>query len=403
MGMSDAEDVSVVGTLPPVRLDRHEIAGSVGDLGTLLPLAILLVTANGLSPSAVFGVAGLAYLSSGLYYRIPMAVQPLKSFSALAIAHGLAPSVIASGAMLMGLCLLLLGVSGAAERLSRWFPKALIRGIQLGVGIILIRVGFRLSVDTVPGFGVSFSAALSAGTLTAITLFARNRFVPAGLLVIGGGFLTGTILTGLPALESGAVFPEVVTFSAEEFWTAATLLVLPQLPLTMTNSLPATQDVARTFYGAYSRRVTARALSIGLGVANVAAGVFGGMPVCHGSSGLTAHYHFGARTGGMGVFLGGLLLILAIVFGPGLVGFCGVIPRPVLGAMTLYVGVNHCRLVRDVDGAWGWTIAIAAGCFGGIMNHNGYGLAAGAVILGVWRITRTVARNGRTASAGIKT
>lgn len=388
--------------LPPVRLDRREIAGSFGDLGTLLPLAVLLITANRLNPTVLFGVVGLAYLLSGLYYRIPMAVQPLKSFSALAIAHTLGPSVIAAGAMLMGLCLLILGVSGAATWISRRFPKALIRGIQLGVGLILIRVGLRLCVEPVGGSAMWLPAALTVGSLATILFFARSKALPAGLLVVGGGVLVGFTLTGLPPVTPGPEIARVGGVSASDFWTAAILLVLPQIPLTLINSLPATQDVARKWYGPDSRRVTARALSIGMGIVNVAAGLVGGMPICHGSSGVTAHHRFGARTGGAGVFLGAVLLILALGFGPSLTGLCNVIPRPVLGAMLVYVGVAHCLLIRDIAGWWSWAVVLAAGGIGGVMNHNGYGLAAGLAVLGVrWVGQRWLLRDKGTACLDI--
>ena len=34
--------------------NRMEVAGSLGDLGTLLPIAIAMVLLNGLSPTGVF-------------------------------------------------------------------------------------------------------------------------------------------------------------------------------------------------------------------------------------------------------------------------------------------------------------------------------------------------------------
>ena len=369
------------GHLPPIRVDRREIAGSLGDMGTLIPLAVLLVTANGLNPTVVFGVVGLVYLLSGLYYRIPMAVQPLKSFSSLAIAFGLGPAVIGAGTILMGACLLVLGVSGAADWIARRVPRVLVRGIQLGVGVILVRVGIRLSFVPIASAGVWLSTSLAVGTGVVILLFAGSRRFPAGILAVGGGLLAGLLLSGPPPISLGLVIPRVGHLSAGAFSAAAILLVLPQLPLTLTNSLAATCDVAQSYYGRSARRVTGRALAIGLGVANLVAGVFSGMPVCHGSGGVTAHYRFGARTGGSGVFLGVFLLLLALFLGPSMAGFCTMIPRPVLGALLVYVGVAHCLLVRDVSGRWDWLIVLVTGGVGGITNHNGYGLAAGLALL----------------------
>jgi len=94
--------------------------------------------------------------------------------------------------------------------------------------------------------------------------------------------------------------------------------------------------------------VTGRALTIGLGMANIFAGIVGGMPVCHGSGGLTAHYRFGARRGAAVIFIGSLLLLLALVFGPAIEGFSRTFPKPMLGALMVFVGISHGWLIKDV-------------------------------------------------------
>jgi hypothetical protein len=383
------------------------MAGSLGDIGTLLPLAVLLVTANGLNPTVVFGVVGLTYLLSGLYYRIPMAVQPLKSFSSLAIAYGLGPSVIGAGAMLMGACLLVLGTSGAADWIARRVPRALVRGIQLGVGMILVRVGVRLSLEPIVPGGVWLSAALAVGTGLVILFFAYSKRFPAGLMVVLGGLLAGLLLFDIPAIALGPTIPVAHGLSTADFRMAALILVLPQLPLTLTNSLAATCDATESYYGPSAHRVTGRALAIGLGVANLAAGAFGGMPVCHGSGGVTAHYRFGARSGGSTMFLGGILLVLALCLGHSATSFCAMIPRPILGALLIYVGAAHCLLIRDVIGRQDWSIVLATGGVGGILNHNVYGLVAGLSVLSVmwvterWRLRRICPQHTGAAATGV--
>ena len=39
---------------PHYRFDRMELAGALGDLGTLLPLSMGMIMINGLSPSGLF-------------------------------------------------------------------------------------------------------------------------------------------------------------------------------------------------------------------------------------------------------------------------------------------------------------------------------------------------------------
>jgi len=72
----------------PFRFDWAELAGAVGDLGVLVPIAVALIVKNGLTPTAVLLPAGLLYVVAGFVYRLPVPVQPLKAFGAIAIAHG---------------------------------------------------------------------------------------------------------------------------------------------------------------------------------------------------------------------------------------------------------------------------------------------------------------------------
>src|SRR5579875_1295849 len=72
-----------------LRFDGAELAGAVADLGVLVPIAVALIVKNGLSPTAVLLPAGLLYIVAGLVYRVPVPVQPLKAFGAIAIAKGL--------------------------------------------------------------------------------------------------------------------------------------------------------------------------------------------------------------------------------------------------------------------------------------------------------------------------
>ncbi|TFG60962.1 MAG: hypothetical protein E4H29_01275 [Deltaproteobacteria bacterium] len=85
-----------------MRIDWREVAGSFGDLATFLPLALGLITVNGMNPTSLFLSAGAMYISAGLYFRLPIPVQPLKATSAIAIAIGASPGTISMVAFLMG-------------------------------------------------------------------------------------------------------------------------------------------------------------------------------------------------------------------------------------------------------------------------------------------------------------
>jgi hypothetical protein len=69
------------------KFNRHELSGAFGDLGTMLPIVIGMILINRLNPSTVFLAFGIFYLIAGLYYRLPIPVQPLKAVGAIALAY----------------------------------------------------------------------------------------------------------------------------------------------------------------------------------------------------------------------------------------------------------------------------------------------------------------------------
>ena len=108
-GTSASSSATVRAAAIAVRWGRA--AGAVADLGYSSPspwrsLSKWLVR-NG-RPAA----AGLLYVVAGLFYRLPVPVQPLKAFGAIAIAQGLGTDEIAAGALLMGGIFVVLGASG---------------------------------------------------------------------------------------------------------------------------------------------------------------------------------------------------------------------------------------------------------------------------------------------------
>lgn len=55
-----------------------EISGSLGDLGTLLPLMIALAINNSISLSTTLVFSGLWNIFTGVAFGIPLPVQPMK-------------------------------------------------------------------------------------------------------------------------------------------------------------------------------------------------------------------------------------------------------------------------------------------------------------------------------------
>jgi len=59
---------------PTFIFNRVEFA--LGDLGTLLPIAIAMIVLNGLNATNVMVTIGLFYIAAGLYYKVPVLVLP---------------------------------------------------------------------------------------------------------------------------------------------------------------------------------------------------------------------------------------------------------------------------------------------------------------------------------------
>jgi sulfate permease, SulP family len=367
----------MVGTAPsqlesgpgPFRFDWAEMAGALGDLGVLVPIAVALIVKNGLTPTAVLLPAGLLYVVAGLIYRLPVPVQPLKAFGAIAIAHGFGADDIAAGALLMGMLFLVLGASGLLDWVAKVFPQTIIRGIQLSVGLLFCQLAWKLVSTTPKAFtdhrhSIWWLGGATVAVIAVAFLLRRHQitlvFLAIAVVVIVVTF-HGSLIWGPSAVH-------VPHLGRAAFAAAAVALVLPQVPLSFANSCLATADTARTYFGDAARRVRPGRLATTIGVANLFAGSISGMPVCHGAGGMTAHRTFGARTGGAPIMLGALLIALALAIGATLTAALSGFPVPILAGLLTVAGLLHIMLLKDLHGRWHWVFAIAVGVTGFLSN-----------------------------------
>jgi len=123
----------------------NEISGSLGDLGTFLPLLIGLTSVVGLDLGTTLLFTGVYNVLSGFLFEVPIPVQPMKTIAAVALAEnpGLnIPEIMAAG-IFVSSCVLFLGASGLMGLVSKLIPGPVIRGMQLGVGLNLSLKGFK--------------------------------------------------------------------------------------------------------------------------------------------------------------------------------------------------------------------------------------------------------------------
>lgn len=347
--------------LRTARFDRHEIAGSLGDLGTFLPLLVGMAAQNGLDFGASLFFAGLFNVVTGLTFGIPMAVQPMKAIAAVALTEGLsAPQILAAG-ITVSVVILVLGLTGLIGVLDRLVPRAVVRGLQLSLGLSLLMKGLQMIAGTshVLGWDSWATGALAAG---AVLLLARARSVPAALVLFGAGVVLA--VAGDPsvarALRPGITLPHFSPPAWADFVSAFPRAALPQIPLTTLNSVIAVCALAGNLFP--DRPADARRVSVSVGLMNLVAGWFGGMPMCHGAGGLAGQYRFGARTNGSILILGAAKMAVAVAFGASLMGLCREFPASILGVMLAFSGLELALVFRDqTDRAGAFTGLLTAG------------------------------------------
>jgi hypothetical protein len=332
-------------TSPRVRFDRNELSGAFGDIGTDFPLLVGMILAAGLNPAAVMVMFGAMQVLTGLAYGIPMPAQPLKAMAVLVITQHVSDRVLFGGGLAIGLVMLALVAFGLIDALARAIPKSVVRGIQLGLGVQLAMLALE---DYLPAEGAA-GYALGAVTFALVVLLLGNRRFPPAPFAIALGLAYALIVrVDLGALAGGAglQWPVWRVPSRADVWTGFLVLAIPQIPLSLGNSILATRQVAADLFP--HRPLTVRRIGLTYSVMNLVNPFFGGVPTCHGSGGMAGHYAFGGRTGGSVILYGSMYLAIGLFLGGGFQQVVSLFPKPVLGVILLFEALTLMALVRDL-------------------------------------------------------
>jgi len=288
-----------------------------------------MASRNGFSMPMLLLSAGILYVVSGVIFRIPMAVQPLKSIATMGVALGASQATIGLSAALIGIGCLLISLLNVDE-LSKIIPVALVHGLQLGLGVLLFLQGFRISVD-------SSTYPLVAFAFCALMVIASFRFQ---LPLLGGVATIGFVWA---TLSDGTSLAPSLSHSASYRMDMVISLFLPQFVLTIANSVIGTADVAKRYFGNAAAHVTPRRLLLSLGFGNILFSLIGGLPFCHGSGGVTAHVRGGANHYASNLIIGTTLTLLGIASFWGS-SFSFNFPPLLLSALLMAAGVFHAWL-----------------------------------------------------------
>lgn len=341
--------------LPMERDPRHykdfefnlrELAGSMGDFGTLFPLAIGLIAVCHVDPTALFVMIGLTNIATGIIYRLPMPVEPKKVVSVAAIAGRWSASMVSASGLGLGLLWLMVATTGLIRKLAEITPVYLVRGIQLALGITLGWKALEM-MSPAPWLGV-----LSLGI---ILLLRKNRYAPAAVVIMVLGIAIMAWRGALSQhLSFGLTLPRFSLPAWPDVWQAMVQAGFAQIPLTITNAVLATAAMIGELFP--EKPVSERKLMLNMSVMNIASSLFGGMPMCHGSGGLAGQYYFGARTGGANILEGLIEVALGLFLGRSLLGILTAFPMALIGGMMLMVGA---QFIVPVIKLRRWPLALA--------------------------------------------
>lgn len=336
-------------TLVKNRYNLLEIAGSFGDLGTLLPFVLSYISILKFNPVSVLFGFGVFNIMTGLFYKTPIPVQPMKAIGSFAIAHPgqVSQGMITGAGLFSGLFWLFMSFTGLIKHIEKLFKSSVVKGIMLGLGMSFMMEGIKM---------------MSKGPLLAIIAIAlffvlhRQTKVPVILVLLVFGvsaeiLVKPQLLKEIMQIKLSFQIPAInlEPFKFKDFMAGVVFLALPQLPLTIGNGVIAVVAENNELFP--DRRITTQRAAMSTGLMNILSPWWGGVPLCHGAGGMAAHVRFGARTGGATVMLGAILLIMALFFGKSLTVLLQLFPMAVLGVILFLAGAELARSAYNRDGS----------------------------------------------------
>lgn len=315
---------------PDFRFNSEEIAGAVGDYGTLIPIVLGVAIVSNVNLGHILLFFSIWYIVTGIYYKMPMPVEPMKALGAIVIAGDLSKEEIAASGIILGVLFLVLGFCKGMKFIQKKVPYSVIRGIQLGLSLLLLKTSIKFIV------GDYILAIISIMIIVSFLLANKFSNIPdvSAIVVLLIGVFVGFSKFDIPQI-SILTLPSLIIPNVQDFFSGGWLLAIPQAPLTITNAILATSLLMQDLI---YRNIEPDKLSTSIGLMNLTSVPFGGFPMCHGAGGLAAQYRFGARTGGSNIINGLILLPFALFFASP--EFVAIIPFGVFGALLVFVALE---------------------------------------------------------------
>ncbi len=311
------------------KFNLTEFGGALGDWGTLIPFIIGYISIVGLNPAGVFLCLGITNIILGIKFNLPLPVQPQKTIGTIAISQAWSPNLVVSTGFGTGVIWTVLGFTKFLEKIVKKVPQTAVRGIQLGLGLILGWTALQL---------MSSDIVLSIISISVILILLKIKRMPSSIILVALGIIL-IIWNQSIILSDIQVKLPTFTFQIPQ-WDNIILGMLiagiAQLFITLTNVMIATISLIKELFPEKDEKVDASDLALNMGIMNIITPFLGGIPLCHGSGGLASQYAFGARTGGSMILEGLLEIFLGLFLSDSLFLIFTAFPEAILGAMLVY-------------------------------------------------------------------
>ena len=333
-----------------------------------LPLAMALGIASGASPREGLVTAIVAgFLISALGGSRVQIGGPTGAFvvivAGVIAAHGISGLILAT--IVAGLILIVAGYSGVG-RLMRYVPMPVVTGFTAGIAVIIASsqigdfVGLsagRAPAEFIDQWG-AYAGAIGTINWMALAVGAGTLAVIIGLKGIAPK-APGYLIAIVAATAGAALLDLPVETVGDRFQSMATGLPLPRLPQF---SLPMLREVLPSAFviaflagieallsatvadGMTGRRHRSGQELVGMGVANIASGFFGGLPATGAIARTATNIRAGAKTPMAGIFHALFLLVFTLVAGRWL----ALVPMTALAAVLLMVAWGMSEYDRFV-------------------------------------------------------
>ncbi len=310
----------------------------MGDFGTLFPLLIGYIAVCGVDPAGLLIMIGIANIVTGIVYRLPIPVEPMKVLAVVAISQHWTPSMVYASGAAMGIVWIFFAATGIIGLISKITPLPVIRGIQIALGVMLAVEAYKM---------ISTWWALGVASIIIVLILRQNRYAPAAIVLVFIGIIITYAGGQMPQIHLSSIsLPSISRISMGEIWLTMILAGFAQIPLTITNATISTSSLITSYWP--DRSVSEKQLSWNQGIINLILPFFGGMPMCHGAGGLASQYYFGARTGGANILEGVIEISLGLFLAGSIGGLLSVFPVAIIGAMMFLVGLELTKFAKDI-------------------------------------------------------